>query len=202
MSYLQPKTKGDLTKRRKMVQEWAKSNNGMMGRSPDYMNTVLMALASSSGLLVGKENCFPDNLLAFCDYASENDLSMTHTFIDPRVNRGHFYFEESNEPIVAKVVARNETGIIIKGAKLLATQGGITDENVVICAGGIFDKADGFGFVIPSDTEGLKFVCRKSFVGVDSTFNYPLSSRYEEWIRLSFSTMYWFHGRACYFMTI
>ena len=47
MSYLQPKTKEDLVKRREMIQHWAKSNNGMMGRSPDYMNTVLMAFASS-----------------------------------------------------------------------------------------------------------------------------------------------------------
>lgn len=180
MSYLQPKTKKDLVKRREMVQQWAKSNNGMMGRSPDYMNTVLMALASSANLLAGKENCFPNHLLAFYDYACENDLSMTHTFIDPQVNRGHFHFEESSEPIAAKVVERNETGIIVKGAKLLATQGGITDEIVVISAGGVFDKADGFAFAIPSDSKGLKFVCRESFAGGDSAFNYPLSSRYEE----------------------
>ena len=71
-------------------------------------------------------------------------------------------------------------GIIIKGARLLATQGGITDEIVVISTGGVNDKANGFAFAIPSNSEGLKFVCRESFVGGDSTFNYPLSSRYEE----------------------
>ncbi|WP_338656195.1 4-hydroxyphenylacetate 3-monooxygenase, oxygenase component [Sporosarcina sp. FSL K6-1540] len=180
LSYLQPKSKEDLVKRRAMVQQWAKSNNGMMGRSPDYMNTVLMALASSVGLLEGKENCFPENILAFYEYARENDLSMTHTFIDPQVNRGQFYFEDSDEPIAAKVMDRNEAGIIIKGARLLATQGGITDEIMVISAGGVDDKAYGFAFSIPSNSHGLKFVCRESFVGGDSTFNYPLSSRYEE----------------------
>lgn len=180
MSYLQPTTKADLVKRRVMVQQWAKSNNGMMGRSPDYMNTVLMALASSVGLLKGKENCFPENILAFYEYARENDLSMTHTFIDPQVNRGQFYFEDSDEPIAAKVMERNEEGIIIKGARLLATQGGITDEIMVIAAGGVDDEAYGFAFSIPSNSEGLKFVCRESFVGGDSKFNYPLSSRYEE----------------------
>lgn len=180
MSYLQPKTKEDLAKRRVMVQHWAKSNNGMMGRSPDYMNTVLMALASSVDLLKGKENCFPENVLSFYEYARENDLSMTHTFINPQVNRAQFYFEETEEPIVAKVVGKNEAGIIVKGARLLATQGGITDEIIVISAGGVYDKANGFAFSIPSNSEGLRFVCRESFVGGDSTFNYPLSSRYEE----------------------
>lgn len=180
VSYLQPTTKADLAKRRVMVQHWAKSNQGMMGRSPDYMNTVVMALASSVNLLKGKENCFPNNVLSFYEYAREKDLSMTHTFIDPQVNRAQFHFEDSKEPIAAKVIERNEAGIIIKGAKLLATQGGITDEIVVISAGGVVDQADGFAFAIPSNSKGLRFLCRESFVGGDSTFNYPLSSRFEE----------------------
>lgn len=136
MSYLQPKTKEDLVARREMVQQWAKSNNGLMGRSPDYMNTVLMALASSVHLLRDQKNCFPDNLQSFYEYARENDISMTHTFIEPQVNRTQLYVERSDEPIAAKIVGKNKDGIIIKGARLLATQGGITDELLVIAAGG------------------------------------------------------------------
>ncbi|MDY0395702.1 4-hydroxyphenylacetate 3-monooxygenase, oxygenase component [Virgibacillus halophilus] len=180
ISYLQPKTKNDLTKRRNMIQEWACSSNGLMGRSPDYMNTVLMALASSAGFLEGKENCFPEHLIHFFEYARENDISMTHTFVNPQVNRSEFYFEDTDEPIAAKVVNKTADGIMIKGARLLATQGGITDEILVFSAGGIQDKANGFAFSIPSNSEGLKFIARESFVGGKSTFNYPLSSRYEE----------------------
>ncbi|MEG0260762.1 MAG: 4-hydroxyphenylacetate 3-hydroxylase C-terminal domain-containing protein, partial [Lysinibacillus sp.] len=40
--------------------------------------------------------------------------------------------------------------------------------------------AKGFGFAIPSNTKGLKFICRESFVGGDSAFDHPLSSRFEE----------------------
>lgn len=180
LSYLQPKTKEDLTNRRAMIQQWALSNNGMMGRSPDYMNTMLMAFAASAEFLRGKENCFPENIVNFYEYAREKDLSMTHTFIDPQVNRAKFYFEDTDEPIAAKVVERNKEGIIVKGARLLATQGGITDEIVVFSAGGIQDKAKGFAFSIPSNSNGLTFVCRDSFVEGDSSFNYPLSSRFEE----------------------
>lgn len=180
LSYLQPKTKEDLTNRRAMIQQWALSNNGMMGRSPDYMNTMLMAFAASGEFLRGKENCFPENIVNFYEYARENDLSMTHTFIDPQVNRAKFYFEDTDEPIAAKVVEKNKEGIIVKGARLLATQGGITDEIVVFSAGGIQDKAKGFAFSIPSNSNGLTFVCRDSFVEGDSSFNYPLSSQFEE----------------------
>ncbi|QFF97555.1 4-hydroxyphenylacetate 3-monooxygenase, oxygenase component [Psychrobacillus glaciei] len=180
LSFLQPKTKEDLTKKRNMVQQWAKSNNGLMGRSPDYMNTTLMAFASSASFLNEKKNCFPENLLSFYEYAREHDLSMTHTFIDPQVNRSPFYLEYSEEPIAARVIDKNEEGIIVKGARLLATQGGITDEILVISSGGVVEEEKGFSFSIPSNTKGLKFICRESFVGGDSTFNYPLSSRYEE----------------------
>ncbi|MGE7624593.1 4-hydroxyphenylacetate 3-monooxygenase, oxygenase component [Viridibacillus sp. NPDC096237] len=180
ISYLQPQSKEDLAKRREMIQEWARSNNGMMGRSPDYMNTTLMAFASSAKFLEGKENCFPENLLTFYEYARENDISMTHTFVDPQVNRGQYYLESTKEPIAAKVIDSNDEGIIVKGARLLATQGGITDELLVMSAAGILEEEKGFAFSIPSNTKGLKFLCRESFVGGDSTFNYPLSSRYDE----------------------
>ncbi|MDR7236489.1 aromatic ring hydroxylase [Neobacillus drentensis] len=122
LSYLQPKTKEDLKRRRKMIEHWARHTHGMMGRSPDYMNTVVMSFASSTAyILKGKENCFPENIQSVFENARENDLTFTHTFITPQVNRSESYFENTKEPISAKVIERNEKGIVIKGARLLAT---------------------------------------------------------------------------------
>lgn len=180
LSYLQPKTKEDLERRRKMIEIWAKHTNGMMGRSPDYMNTAIMSFASTANILKGKENCFPENIIALYDRALEEDLSFTHTLITPQFNRAHLYFEDSKDPIAAKVIDRNEKGLVIKGARLLATQGGITDEVLVYSAPGLFDRTEAFAFSIPSDTKGLKFICRESFVGGESAFDHPLSSKYEE----------------------
>lgn len=181
LSYLQPKTKEDLKKRRKMMEHWAKITHGMMGRSPDYMNTVVMSFASSSAILKDRENCFPENILSLYERAMEHDLSFTHTFITPQVNRSQVYLGFSNEPISAKVIDRNEKGLVIKGARLLATQGGLTDEVLVFSAPRVFfDPSEAFAFSIPSNTKGLKFICREPFVGGDSSFNHPLSSRYEE----------------------
>lgn len=179
MSFLQAVTVEDLVKRRNAIREWALSNHGLMGRSPDYMNTTLMALASIAEYLKDKPNCFPQHLLKFYEYARENDLTMTHTFIEPQVNRQKFYFEEEDITIAAKIVDKTKEGLVIKGARLLATQGGITDELLVISTNG-FDEGKGFSFSIPSNTKGLKFLCRQSFVGGESAFDYPLSSRYEE----------------------
>jgi len=181
LSFLQPKTKEDLKKRRKMIEQWAKVSCGVMGRSPDYLNTVLMSFASSAPFLKGKSNCFPEHLEAVYKMAREKDLCFTHTFIPPQVNRAQIYFENTKEPIAAKVVEENENGIVIKGARLLATQGGLTDEVLVFSVGRfLFNEDEAFAFSIPSNTKGLKFICRDSFIGGDSQFDHPLSSRYEE----------------------
>ncbi|KOS67928.1 4-hydroxyphenylacetate 3-monooxygenase [Lysinibacillus contaminans] len=179
MSFLLPVTKDDLVKRRLAAREWALSNHGFMGRSPDYMNTTLMALASGAEFLKDKPNCFPEHLLSFYEYARENDLTMTHTFIEPQVNRQKFYFENEEKTIAAKIVGKTSKGLVIKGARLLATQGGITDELLVLSTNG-YDEGKGYGFSIPSNTTGLKFLCRQSFVGGTSTFDHPLSARFEE----------------------
>ncbi|MEH7549184.1 4-hydroxyphenylacetate 3-monooxygenase, oxygenase component [Neobacillus vireti] len=181
LSYLQPKTKEDLKRRRKMIEHWARQTHGMMGRSPDYMNTVVMSFASSANVLSGRENCFPENIQSLYERAMKHDLSFTHTFITPQVNRSQVYLGFTNEPISAKVIDRNEKGLVIKGARLLATQGGLTDEVLVFSAPRLFfDPSEAFAFSIPSNTKGLKFFCRESFVGGESSFNYPLSSKYEE----------------------
>ncbi|WP_433594927.1 4-hydroxyphenylacetate 3-monooxygenase, oxygenase component [Lysinibacillus xylanilyticus] len=181
LSYLQPKTKEDLIRRRKMIEHWARYSGGIMGRSPDYLNTVLMSFASSVSFFNNKDKCFPNNLQAFYELARENDLSFTHTFITPQVNRSYIYIENTDEPIAAKVIDKNEEGIIIKGARLLATQGGLTDEVLVFSVGKfLFNEDEAFAFSIPSNTKGLKFICRETFIGGQSSFNHPLSSRFEE----------------------
>lgn len=181
LSYLMPKTKEDLIKRRKMMEHWARHTHGILGRSPDYLNSVLMGFTSSAALLEGQENCYPDNLRAFFKMVRENDLSLTHTFITPQVNRSQSYIENSNEPISAKVIAETEEGLIIKGARLLATQGGLTDEVFVFNVGKlVFGEDETFSFAVPSNAKGLKFICRDSFIGGDSAFDHPLSSKYEE----------------------
>ncbi|WP_431804323.1 4-hydroxyphenylacetate 3-monooxygenase, oxygenase component [Halobacillus andaensis] len=178
-SYLIPKSREDLEKRRRMIQTWARHTGGLMGRSPDYMNTAVAAFASSVYLLENQPNCFPEHLNAFYEYAVSKDLSFTHTFINPQNNRSALnYLNEDTTN--ARVVKRIEEGIVIKGAKLLATQGGITDELIVFSAPGIQDSSHAFAFSIPSNTKGVKFVCRKSFVIDESPYTSPLSSRFEE----------------------
>ena len=49
LSYLTPKEQGDLERRSRMVRHWAMGSAGMMGRTPDYVNVSLMAMAAAEG---------------------------------------------------------------------------------------------------------------------------------------------------------
>lgn len=178
LSFLQPKTKEQLEARRFMIRTWAKKTAGLMGRTPDYLNTVMMTFAASATLLKEQDEEFAKNLLRMYETAREHDLSFTHSFINPQINRSSSFEEYSAHPIAAKIIKKNADGLIIKGARMLATQGGMTDEILVLPTGKSDEYA--FCFSIPTDTEGIKFICRDSFIEDESTFNHPLSSRFHE----------------------
>jgi 4-hydroxyphenylacetate 3-monooxygenase len=97
------------------------------------------------------------------------------------VNRSSLYFENASDAVAARVIDENKDGLVIHGARLLATQGGMTDELLVFPTGAFhFDEAYAYAFSIPSNTPGLKFICRESFAAGESHYDHPLSSRFDE----------------------
>lgn len=181
LSFLEPKTKEDLERRRLMIQEWAKTSAGMLGRSPDYMNTAVMAFAAAADIFAGENKPFAENLRNLYEKAKDNDLSFTHTFINPQVNRSSSYLEDSSKIISAQTILKNDDGIVVKGARLLATQGGLTDEILVFPThASAINKDFAYAFSIPSNTPGMKFICRESFRYKESAFDHPLGSQFDE----------------------
>ncbi|WP_257348355.1 4-hydroxyphenylacetate 3-monooxygenase, oxygenase component [Pseudalkalibacillus decolorationis] len=180
MAFSPPKTKEDLEKRRLAFQEWAKTSGGLLGRSPDYLNTILMTFTQSADLFSSQDPDFSRNLRNLYESAVQNDYSFTHTFVHPQVNRGRFFFDLSSNQIAAHVKEKTDDGLIIHGARLLATQGGLTDELIVFPQGGIVDAPMANAFSIPANTKGLKFIARESFDYGKTHFDHPLGSRFDE----------------------
>ncbi|MEB3101717.1 4-hydroxyphenylacetate 3-monooxygenase, oxygenase component [Ferviditalea candida] len=183
-SFMQPRTKEDLEKRRMMIQEWAKYNGGMMGRSPDYINSGMMAYGAAAQMFGVQDQMFAENMSKYYEYIRENDLSLTHTLIQPQVNRGLNSSQLPDPYIAARIVKKTDDGVVIRGARLLATQGGITDE-IMVFPSTLLKQTDeenpyAFAFSIPNNTPGLKFICRESFDYGKSGFDHPLGSRFEE----------------------
>ena len=65
LSFLTPKTIGDLERRRVMMHHWARTTCGMMGRSPDFMNVNMMAMASAGDYFAQTRPEFKQNIQTY-----------------------------------------------------------------------------------------------------------------------------------------
>lgn len=184
LSFIAPKTVDDLIARRLMIQEWATHSGGMMGRSPDYLNTSVMAFGTASDFF-GKDNpMYGENAKKYYEYCRENDVSLTHTLISPQMNRSKALHEQKDPYVALHLVEKKEEGIIVSGARLLATLGGISDEILVfpstVNKSPVKDDIYSLAFAIPNNTPGLKYVCRESFDYGGNQWDHPLSAQFEE----------------------
>lgn len=184
MTFLHPTSIDDLILRREAITEWARTSGGMMGRSPDYLNAELMAMGMNNRLFAEGNPDFAENARNYYEYARENDISLTHTLIHPQVNRAKMQHEQKDANVALHLVEERENGIIVDGIRLLATQGGITDEILVfpstVKKSGELDDPYSLAFAIPNNTPGLKHISRESFDYGKNNWDHPLSSRFEE----------------------
>ncbi|WP_158734766.1 4-hydroxyphenylacetate 3-monooxygenase, oxygenase component [Alteribacillus sp. YIM 98480] len=184
MTFLRPESKEDLVKRREAIQTWARTSGGMMGRSPDYLNAEVMAMGVATDLFAEDDPMFAENAKNYYEYARENDISLTHTLIHPQVNRQKAQHEQKDANVALHLVEKRSDGIIVDGARLLATQGGITDEILVfpstVKQAGELDDPYSLAFVVPNNTPGLKYISRESFDYGKNEWDHPMSSRFEE----------------------
>ena len=177
MSFLQPKTVQDVWKRSAMMKVWANFSGGMVGRSADYLNSALMAMASARDFFEKEGRDFGENVEKYYEYVRENDLLLTHTLVNPQVNRSVGPSKQADPSIAARVVEKNDEGVVIRGARMLATLP-MADEILVFPSTFVRTGQDDMpyanAFALPVSAKGLKFICRESFVS-ESTYDHPLS---------------------------
>jgi 4-hydroxyphenylacetate 3-monooxygenase len=182
LSYLVPQTVDDLLRRRRAVEIVAEHTNGMLGRSPDYVNIQVTAAASCHAVYGAREQRYADNIRAYHAHVREHDLALTHAFGHPQVNRGESVGHQPDPYIPLGVVESTSEGVVVRGAKQLATLAPFSDELFVppYRPLGPEERMYALGFAIPSATPGLSYICRESYDSGRSLFDRPLSSLYEE----------------------
>jgi 4-hydroxyphenylacetate 3-monooxygenase len=184
LSFMIPQTIEDLERRRNMMTRWAWASCGMMGRSPDFLNVIFAAWAGASDFFAQDRPEFKKNVLDYYEYIRENDLTLTHALSNLQRRRGTSATDTMSEEVALTVVKETDAGVVLRGSRLLATLGPISDELAIYHAGNHrMDeeaKRQSFALSIPCDTPGLKFLCRESFDVGRSHFNHPLGSRFEE----------------------
>ena len=182
-SFQMPRTHDELLTIGRAMKIWADHTCGMMGRSPDYLNRAITAYAAGASFLAEVDPRFGANAERCYEHLREHDLSLTHTLIPPQANRAAGPSGQVDPFLAARVTEEPDAGLVIRGCRMLATLP-IADEIMVfpstLLKAGDEDAPYAFGFVIPSDTPGLKFICRESVDYGRSQFDHPLGSRFEE----------------------
>jgi 4-hydroxyphenylacetate 3-monooxygenase len=182
LSFIEPRSKDDLRRRAAAFAAWADVTGGMFGRSPDYMNAALMAVAAAKKHWGQKDPVWGQRAEDIYLRCRREDLALTHTLVVPMVDRFKTLAEQ--EPYInAGVVEEQADGIVIRGARIVGTLAPFCDENLSFLMPPILADGEeiyGLGFQTPVNHPGLKWICRDTYDLERSHFDYPLSGRLEE----------------------
>ncbi len=183
LSFLMPQTHDDLARVRTMMKRWADYSGGFMGRTPDYLNRALVGFASAAEYCAENDRRFGDNIRRYYEHVREHDLCLTHTLINPQANRSVGPSQQADPTLAARIVEENKGGIVLRGARMLATLP-MADEIMVFPSTLLKADADdapyAYAVALPTETPGLRFLCRESFDYGKSSVDHPLGSRFEE----------------------
>ena len=185
VSHMIPRSKDDLRRRHAGLTRLSEGSMGIMGRTPDYMNMKFAAFASAPRVWAGSDGRNErgaQNIVNFQRRLSHADISLTHNIIQPTIDKRTDSRVVGNKVTVRKV-GETAAGIIVRGARVLATLAPYADEQTVYPSLPLPPEATAYAvaFAVPLDTPGLKFLCRDSASapGADP-FDKPLSSRFDE----------------------
>jgi 4-hydroxyphenylacetate 3-monooxygenase oxygenase component len=182
VSHLIPRSRGDLARRHACLERIAEWSVGIMGRTPDYMNVTFAGFAGRHDEWSANRNeAGAANLVAYQKRLARRDWSLTHTLIHPTVDRAWGDAPAAGNDVAVHKVADTARGIVVRGARILATLAPFADELAVYPAAPLPPGADAYAlsFAIPMATPGLKFLCRDS-MSAPAGPDHPLSSRFDE----------------------
>jgi 4-hydroxyphenylacetate 3-monooxygenase len=184
ISFIQPKDADEVRKRSAMFRRWAEYSGGMMGRTPDYLNTSLAAMAAAAEFFAAGDARFGENIVNYYREARRHDWCATHTLLNPKASRAAGWAGHTDAELALQVVERNGEGIIVSGARMLATLGPLAEELMVFPSTVLKEdeaaRPFALAFAINCNAPGLRFLCRDAFDAGRSHFDAPLASRFEE----------------------
>ena len=152
-----PKTVEELVAGRDAIAEWARICYGWLGRAPDYKAAFLGTLGANAefyaSLAGEREALVPAS-------AQERVPFVNHAIIHPPVDRNLPPQEVGD--VYCHVEKETDAGIVVSGAKVVATGSALTNYTFVAHHGliPVGDKSFAAIFMIPTGAPGVKLICR------------------------------------------
>lgn len=172
----------ELLEARDAIACWARLTYGFMGRTPDYKASFMATLGAAPEFY----EPFTDNAARWYREYASRVLFLNHCLVNPPVDRTKKAHEV--EDVFLRVVRETDGGIVVSGAKMLATASALTHATFVAqnsASAAMLEKgkAEDYAlvFLAPMDTRGQKLISRPSYeLRAESPFDHPLSSRFDE----------------------
>lgn len=176
LAYLEPRSTEELIRRRQMTEFLARRTGGVMGRTPEFMATVLVGLHDVRDILGKEDPAFSSNITRYFEYCRERNLCLTHSFSDPPRNKDI----PADRFETFHVAEHRPDGIVLNGARAVATLAPYANEYL-----GVTSPRPGLAsdhvvyFAAPMNSPGMRVVCREPFAAT-SPQDHPLSAFYDE----------------------
>ena len=184
LSLMIPETPDDLLKRRRALELVAEACFGMLGRTPDYVNLAVTGIRQRAGFCGRKgkavrrqHRCLPR--------VRPRERPVPHPHLRPRAGEAIARGTRRVRPLrAAEHRGRDQRGGRCPRGQAAGDAGPILRRDLRSVVFPLRPEPDQekycIGFAIPSDTPGLKFICRESYDVGRSLYDYPLSGQYDE----------------------
>lgn len=180
-SYQAPTSADELAAKRRNTELWARETWGQVARLPDFTANITVGIRDFAPKLEENGEGFGANATRYHEYAARHDLFLTHALGDPQIDRSA---SPVDDPTLAlRIVEENDRGVVVEGAKQLATLGPLADEVLVYLSASfaLRERPDFvLWFALPLDTPGLKMVCREPYSVGANAHAHPFASRFDE----------------------
>jgi 4-hydroxyphenylacetate 3-monooxygenase len=173
------KSVDDLVRSRNAIAAWSRTLYGWIGRGPDYKASLTSTMSANAEFYAP----YQENARRFYREAQEKCLYLNHAIVHPPIDR-HLPPDQVKD-VYVHVERETDAGIIVSGAKVVATNSVLTHYNFIgLYPPPINDPKFAVIFMAPMSTPGIKLISRPSYewqaAVMGSPFDYPLSSRFDE----------------------
>jgi len=174
------RSRKDLVAAQHAITQWSRLSYGWMGRAPDYKASFTNTLGANPEFY----GPYAANARRWYKLAQETLPFMNHSIVNPPIDR-HKPVGEVKDVYIS-VQKETDAGIIVSGAKVVATSSALAHYNFVGQTGktATDDPDMSLAFMLPINAPGVKLICRASYEHAaqrgGTPFDYPLSSRFDE----------------------
>ncbi|HUB50045.1 MAG TPA: 4-hydroxyphenylacetate 3-hydroxylase N-terminal domain-containing protein, partial [Acetobacteraceae bacterium] len=151
-----PRSRDDLVAAQGAIAAWSRMTYGWMGRTPDYKAAYTNTLGGNPEYY----GPYAGNARVWYKRAQETVPFMNHAIVNPPVDR-HLPAEKAKDVFVS-VDKEVDGGIVVSGAKVVATSAAMTHYNYMGQSSktATEDLDMSLMFIVPIDAPGLKLFCR------------------------------------------